>query len=412
METGFCFTDTENCGFGGKMNEPRKPSLGSAVRKKLSDITNSQQNPKSPNQQEKPTRISFTPKEYIEQLQKDNVALKQLLQERNKILELTGVEITKMRINMQKLQQQNRLLAQANSQLTMEHSLDKDRLKAMQHELCCRGNLIIVKDMELQERAATKPCQKSCTAKKSEMEKVGAVEDGGGDNKPCNLNRRRQSKIQSMGSSGVEELLDAKEGVNRRRQSRIRPLESSAVEEQGEIVEKADDKSEEVKEKPLPAHGDDIKPSSLSRSRRSRIQALGSLAVKEQVTAKEKSKDKRKSAAWINSEHREATDEKSDSKRACLRRQSAKFKPEQVEPTQDSFEIEDAKFLPSALLDEEMPNGSASSTTDEVNERKIELNHDTPARRRSSIGRPARRAAEKVQSYKEIPLNIKMRRSN
>ncbi|KAF5196966.1 Shugoshin-1 like [Thalictrum thalictroides] len=412
MESGFCFTDTENCGPVGMINEPRKTSLGSAARKKLSDITNSMQHLKSPNQQEKPTRISFTAKEYIEQLQKENVALRQLVQERNKILELTGVEITKMRINMQKLQQQNRLLAQANSQLTMEHTLDKDRLKTLQHELCCRGNLILVKDMELQERVATKPCQKPCIAKKSGKKKVEAVEDGGDDNKPCNLNRRRQSRIKSMGSSDVEEHLDAQEGANRRRQSRIQPLGSSAVEEQGQIEEKADDKSEDVKEKPVPAHGDDIKPSSLSKRRHSRIQSLVSSAVKEQVTAKEKSKDKRKSAACINYEQREATDEKSNSKRICLRRQSARFKPEQVEPTEDLFEIEDANFLPSTSLDEGMPNGSASSTTDEGNERKIELDSDTPACRRSSIGRPARRAAEKVQSYKEKPLNIKMRRPN
>lgn len=31
---------------------------------------------------------------------------------------------------------------------------------------------------------------------------------------------------------------------------------------------------------------------------------------------------------------------------------------------------------------------------------------------RTSIGRPSRKAAEKVQSYKEIPLNLKMRRAN
>ena len=31
--------------------------------------------------------------------------------------------------------------------------------------------------------------------------------------------------------------------------------------------------------------------------------------------------------------------------------------------------------------------------------------------RKTSVGRPTRKAAEKVSSYKEVPLNVKMRRS-
>ncbi|KAL5729743.1 hypothetical protein ACHQM5_002647 [Ranunculus cassubicifolius] len=113
-----CYVDSQNLGPEGKKNQ--------LARKRLSDITNTQTHHKSLNQDEKLRPHSFATKEYIEKLQKENVTLRQLLQgsthvlqERNKLIELTGIELTKMRINFQKLQQQNRLLAQTNSQMTM-----------------------------------------------------------------------------------------------------------------------------------------------------------------------------------------------------------------------------------------------------------------------------------------------------
>lgn len=54
---------------------PKKPSLGSVVRKRLSDITNSLS---SPNQDDKQKFVSFSGKEYIEQLQKVKKFLKNL----------------------------------------------------------------------------------------------------------------------------------------------------------------------------------------------------------------------------------------------------------------------------------------------------------------------------------------------
>lgn len=77
-----------------------------------------------------------------------------------------------------------------------------------------------------------------------------------------------------------------------------------------------------------------------------------------------------------------------------MRRQSARFPTqEQHEALEDLFEIEDAKYP-------------------EVVAETCGLRNQSP--RRSSIvsGRPSRKAAEKVQSYKEVPLNIKMRRED
>ncbi|GFZ12833.1 hypothetical protein Acr_23g0012180 [Actinidia rufa] len=90
-----------------------------------------------------------------------------------------------------------------------------------------------------------------------------------------------------------------------------------------------------------------------------------------------------------------AEKEASESKRRRLRRQSARYNSQANKPTENLFEIGDANYLvPSSSIKKEK-NGE----------------NCTPARsQRTSLGRPLRKAAEKVQSYKETPLNIKMRR--
>ncbi|XP_009356934.2 SHUGOSHIN 2 [Pyrus x bretschneideri] len=96
--------------------------------------------------------------------------------------------------------------------------------------------------------------------------------------------------------------------------------------------------------------------------------------------------------------------EKVENKRRCLRRQSARF----ISQTENLFEIEDGKLPVSCTPDSPMhssgPTPLISSTTKEEGE-------DNCAPRRSSVGRPLRKAAEKVKSYKEGSLLVKMRRS-
>jgi hypothetical protein len=93
--------------------------------------------------------------------------------------------------------------------------------------------------------------------------------------------------------------------------------------------------------------------------------------------------------------------------RHSLRRQSALFKPENPEPSEDFFDVDDPKFEVSNICDdisESLP--TASSATSENNA----CAPGPQEVRRSSIGRPLRRSAVKVVSYKEVPLNVKMRR--
>ena len=79
-----------------------------------------------------------------------------------------------------------------------------------------------------------------------------------------------------------------------------------------------------------------------------------------------------------------------------MRRQSARFRSQEHEPKEKLFEIKDLK------MHEDGPISKVAETKDGK--------WSSQESQRMSFGRPSRRAAEKIQSYKETPLNIKMRR--
>uniref|UniRef100_A0A5B7BEL4 Putative shugoshin-1 n=1 Tax=Davidia involucrata TaxID=16924 RepID=A0A5B7BEL4_DAVIN len=257
----------------------KRSSFGSIVRKKLSDITNSLPQPKSPIHDEKLLPTASSAKEYIDHLLKENMALMKIIEDKNKIIELSGTELQKMRINLQKLQLQNWNFAQSNSHILAELNLGKEKLKALKHEIICKDALLKAKNLELEGQAKVNN-PKNCS---QEGEEAVGEHKSDDENKPHNGgHKRRSTRSKSMG-----------------------PLTTT--------FQQAEEK------------------------------------------------------------------ETVENKRRRLRRQSASL---QQEPTENLFEIEDAKF-PVAQPQESQ---------------------------RTSIGRPLRKAAERVQSYKEIPLNIKMRR--
>lgn len=96
-----------------------------------------------------------------------------------------------------------------------------------------------------------------------------------------------------------------------------------------------------------------------------------------------------------------------------LKRQSARLKSEEPEQCEDFFEVHDAKFPISPQIDDlvhengQMAPALSIKREDEGN---TALSVEAQEIRRSSVRRPLRRAAEKIQSYKEIPINFKMRR--
>ncbi|XP_011089959.1 SHUGOSHIN 2 isoform X2 [Sesamum indicum] len=283
---------------GDKM--AKRSSFGSMVRRRLSDITNSQPQPKSPSCPEKLPPDAASAKEYIDHLAKENMALVKLIQDKNKIIELTGIEIQNLRTCLQKMQLQNWNLAQANTHMLAELNLGKERLKGLQHEVMCKEALLKTKNLQLKG-------QGEVNLQKTELQEAVVTKESAlnedKSTRSCNDGRRRR----------------------------------------------------------------------LSRSR-----SLGSSVIPPQHAEKE---------AIVN-------------KRRCLRRQSASSRIRQPEePADNLFEIDDAKFpVVSPSAEGLLADCSCVS----------ELEAQA---RRTSISRPSRKAVEKVQSYKERPINVKMRRS-
>lgn len=291
----------------------KKLSSGSIMKKRLSDISNLQSQPKIYGQEESLMQISPSTKCHIERLVKENMALMRLIEERTKLIELSGVELQKLRASLQKMQLQNWNLARTNSHMLAELNLGKEKLRALQHELGCKNAVIKAKKSAL-EGNGNMNCQKTRS------------QDGDRDVENC-----------------VPKIAKDKAGNTNRRQA--------------------------------------------ARSR-----SMGPSTASRQAAEKETAENKRR----------------------CLRRQSARFKSQEREDIEnDLFEIEDVKFTVTQPLDSQIqeegdqsPLDSSNKTTNGQRDDKSEAQDS----RRSSVGRPLRRAAGKVQSYKEVPLNIKMRR--
>lgn len=293
-----------------KVGKAMEVNSRNSPRKKLADISNLPLRKRLSSQDKKPEHIPAASKEYIERIQKENMALMKMLAERNKIIEITGVELEKLKIYVRRIQQQNQQLAQANSKMLAELNSDKDRVKTLQHKLGCIQGLLNVRKFEAEEQPKTNICQDlNDEVKPMKCEEAEDLSLGKGvDEKARNLKKRPQSK--SVGSS-------------------------------------------------------------------------------EQVQS----------------------EDKTENKRSCIRRQSARFKPEVLKLSEDSFEVQDKCALHPPTTDPVQENGSTSTC---MSSNDLQCN---PSLRfepipfgRSSLSRPSREAAKKVQSYKEIPVNIKMRR--
>lgn len=356
--------------------------IGSSPRKRLGDISNMQQLPKPSNQEAKPQQtFSVVTSDYIDKLHKENMTLMKVLTDRNKIIELSGIELQKLRINLQKVQQQNLLLAQANSQMLAELNSGKDKLKTLQHELGCKNALLKARKFVLEGKAITVACATSenqvLEDKQDEAGKF--IEEQEGDNKRSNTRRRgRPSKSKSLDSSTVKsvqtrEKIDNKRPCLRRRSAKFNSEEAESTEERLCL-----------------------------RKQSTRIKSEEAEPTDERLSSR------RKSASFQYEEP-----EQTEKRVVRTRRQSARFKSEEPEPTEDLFEIDEAKFPASPLCDEQVHENGVTSSNLSVKTEQEEGNgavkDETQGTTRYS-GRPSRQAAVKVQSYKEIPLNAKMRR--
>ncbi|KAL9365599.1 hypothetical protein Peur_043472 [Populus x canadensis] len=376
---GILVLDSENINVAGNKIKGEKLGKGSMIgiapRRTLADISNFPVSRKtlaevsslSQRNQDGKSQSVLVGKDYIEKLQREIMTLTKIVVDRNKIIELSAIELQKLRIRFQQLQQQNQQLAQTNSQMLAELNAGKDKLKVFQHELGCKNGLLDAINLELKEKAK----KVRCRIKRNEVETIKG--DGAAqlsqpeeENKPCNPKRKRQSNVQSLETRPVQP--QTKENADKKRQSaRFKSGEEEPTENN------VDTKSS---------------PDGFCLGRHS-------ARFKSEEQLNEKNDDKR---------------------RICRRKQSIRIKSEaQIEePTEDLFQTDDAKFHVPAIhgdpVHESCPTLSAPSVKIESETGNSALRFETQEPRRTSL-RPSRRAAEKVQSYKEIPLNVKMRRS-
>ncbi|KAK4836729.1 hypothetical protein QYF36_027097 [Acer negundo] len=333
---GLTVLNTDNCDVvAGKIKKGQKLSkvskMGSPARKALADISNLQQPSKPSNQNLKtPKALPFATQDCFEKLHLENMTLVKVLAERNKIIELSGVELQKLRINLQKLQQQNSQLAQANSQMLAELNSGKDRLRALNHELGCKNGLL----------KARKLMSEVGADKSDDAGKIVEADDG---------NNNTSSISSAVKLIQTEEKVDNKR-LSLRRKSRFKFEEAEPMEDR------------------LPL---------------------------------------RRQSAKFKSEELESSKD----------RQSARLRSEETEPepepVENLYELDDDKFPVSPLRDSVVHESGPTSDTsaqEEHREGNGASKDEAQESKRRSTGRPSRRAADKVQSYKEITLKVKMRR--
>ncbi|XP_048326922.2 SHUGOSHIN 2 isoform X5 [Ziziphus jujuba] len=381
----------------------KKPSTGGGpTRKRLMDISNLQNQQSNPaNQDAKQQSAKVATEEYVDKLHKENTILMQLLADRNKLLELSRVEILKLRTNLEKVQQQNLQLAQANSHMLREVNSGKDRLLVIQHELACKSGFLKAMKLEAEEKVKRVTCQNAANEEvANKYGEAGESTQAAKVNKPGIANRRQQSKAQSLDpltikAIHVEEMVGNKRHCSRRQSARFKSEEQEANEDSFKM--------------------DDAK---LAVS--SIVNAKQTVENKKRQSARFKPEEpgvnedsfKMDDANFANSPRCDDSVHGVDNKN-CSRRQCAGFKSEETEANEDSFHMDDPKFAVSPRYDDSLHGvgpsllGSAVIKEDGGETAPIPVTQEF---RRSSVGRPSRRAAEKVTSYKEIPINVKMRR--
>ncbi|XP_019459513.1 PREDICTED: shugoshin-1-like isoform X2 [Lupinus angustifolius] len=369
-----------------------RDSVGISHKKMLTNITNNikEQQQKSPlNQQSKQKFATLSANADIstDQLLKENALLMQLLANRNVVIESCKAELQKSQTKFQKLQKQNSELALTNSRMLAELNSSRQRLRELQYELVIKNGILKAMKLELMAKEHTEKLKHVIDANEvGASQRKQPDEDDMGDN-PCHTKRKRVSKSQS--SAPAVKHVKSTGMVDNQRYSLRRQSKAEKPSPAEEFFE-VDEIRYNVMH-PQECLANEIEQTSFP----SRVH--------------EEAREDTESSGPTNSEQVRAK-KNIEKKRHSFRRQSARFKPENLEPTEDSFKIDDAKFAISHLCDdmsEKSGPTTSSLTSGEVNNA---CKSDPWEIRRSSVGRPVRQSVVKIQSYKEVPLNVKMRR--
>ncbi|CAL9229118.1 unnamed protein product [Arabidopsis halleri] len=397
-----------------------------------------------------------------------------------KLVELSGIEIQKLRINLRSVQEKNLQLAQANSQMLAELNTNKDRLKEFQHELGCKNALLKVKK-QLEEQALP------CTHHASKDKLLANASDGDcisfqvHDMKHKDTKRKRTPRIKPSVCADVKPIHvneSNKKANSKRRVSGV--IDTTGIPEETcqtkDDIEKGVDNV--VNKKFVPDAANPVKDSVHRKRQCTRRQSTRFDVQETEQTEKLLEIDDAK--------------ESKETERLFLKRRSARLRPEEAEPCKSFHEGEEVRETIkrrrlvssrlSARFDIQVPQVTETSNADvagsivieesagsrsvavepsesrddtkETNRKRSvstrrqstkgksqtdeaiketaadqslgnnivqECGHERESKdkpkadenegmtRRSSVGRPSRHAAEKVQSYREVSLKVKMR---
>lgn len=304
----------------------------------------------------------------------------------NVVIESYKAELLKYQSNFQKFRKQNAELALANTQMTREISASRQMVRELQLELACKNG--ILKAMKLtsmeNDHNRAKLIHDIVADESKQSDQKFEEENKGEEQNKGEAKRKRMSKSQSSAPAVVKQVksekVDSQRCSLRRKSAALKAGKSGSTEEVFEIKYDASH--------PLESLANENESTSLG----SKVHDVAGQDTE--------------SSGPANTEQVLA-ERNVENKRHSLRRQSALFRPEKPEPAEDFFDTEDPKFEVSNLCDdmsESLP--TASSETSENNACTL----DPQVTRRSSIGRPSRRSAVKVVSYREVPINLKMRR--
>ncbi|KAF8085777.1 hypothetical protein N665_0648s0028 [Sinapis alba] len=369
-----------------------EPPMNSAERRTLGDITN------LPNQKmmlmnhganQQQQSMSLSSKEHAENLQKENMKLMKALKERNAIIERTGSELQKYRINLQMVQVQNLQLSQTNTRILAEIRTSKDQLKALQHELSCKNGVLMARKLPLE------PQKPPCTHHHPSEDKDRANASGGA----CENFHPKGEDHKPVSESSDGNSLQINEN-----KSRVSGKSSPANSKVLDIVGRPGEAAQTT----------NIRRVSLRRqSRRFNIQDLGvtenlngihddqEFAAKAGCSANDLSIGSKPEAIELH----DTKEIIGKNRRVSSRRQSTEAKSQRAikvstdhPPSHDDIVEETSEVSSSVSV--ELKRESKNKPRGDEAEEMIE----------TYVGRPLRQAAGKIKSYKEVSLKEKMRR--
>ncbi|XP_068491392.1 SHUGOSHIN 2 isoform X4 [Phaseolus vulgaris] len=368
--------------------------IGVSQNKILADVTNLLQQPKQP--------VS------TEQLLKEKEMLMKLLANRDAIIESCKAELQKCQINFQKVRKQNAEFALTNSQMLAEHNSSRQKEKKEQtSKLKPETNVNEVRacqnkqsDQSFQED--NKRSAKRRKVSQSRSSAPAVIKQFKSMEKLANQRYSLRRQSASLKDEKPEPTEDFMEEVEIK--DDISNLQENLANESGTIslVSKVHDEARETTESSRLTNSEQVHPKRNIEKKRNSMRRLTNRFKPENPEPTEDSKP-------TNTEkfHPERNIEK---KRNSMRRQTNRFKPENPEPTEDSFELNDSKVNVSQLSDNMSEKCCPTSTITSAGQENNSGSLVSQETRRSSVGRPLRRTVEKVVSYKEVPLNVKMRR--